>query len=81
MSIAIVSGALANKPANGGNAWTRLQWVLGLRRLGFEVYFVEQIARATASIAAGRSSAFRRAATANISAWFAGDLGSRKLRP
>lgn len=45
MSIAIVSGALANKPANGGNAWTRLQWVLGLRRLGFEVYFVEQISR------------------------------------
>jgi len=47
MSIAIVSGALANKPANGGNAWTRLQWVLGLRRLGFQVYFIEQIARQT----------------------------------
>ena len=47
MRIAIVSGALANKPGNGGNAWTRLQWVLGLRRLGFRVYFVEQIARET----------------------------------
>jgi len=47
MRIAIVSGALANKPASGGNAWTRLQWVLGLRRLGFQVYFVEQIARET----------------------------------
>jgi hypothetical protein len=47
VSIAIVSGALANKPGNGGNAWTRLQWVLGLRRLGFQVYFVEQIARET----------------------------------
>jgi hypothetical protein len=47
MSIAIVSGALANKPGNGGNAWTRLQWVLGLQRLGFEVYFVEEIARDT----------------------------------
>jgi len=47
MSIAIVSGALANKPGNGGNAWTRLQWILGLRRLGYHVYFVEQIARET----------------------------------
>ncbi len=41
--IAIVSGALANKPGNGGNAWTRLSWLVGLRRLGFDVYFVEQI--------------------------------------
>jgi hypothetical protein len=40
---AIVSGALANKPRNGGEAWVRLAWVLGLRRLGFETYFVEQI--------------------------------------
>ena len=40
----IVSGALANKPGNGGNAWTRLNWVLGLRRLGFETHFIEQIA-------------------------------------
>lgn len=40
---AIVSGALANKPFNGGNAWTRLSWVLGLRRMGFDVLFLEQI--------------------------------------
>ena len=40
---AIVAGALANKPSNGGNAWTRLQWVLGLGRLGVQVQFVEQI--------------------------------------
>ena len=43
MTIALVSGALANKPWNGGNAWTRLTWLLGLQRLGFDVYFVEQI--------------------------------------
>jgi hypothetical protein len=40
---AIVSGALANKPRSGGEAWVRLSWVLGLRRLGFDTYFVEQI--------------------------------------
>jgi hypothetical protein len=39
---AIVAGALANKPWNGGAAWTRLSWALGLRRLGVEVRFVEQ---------------------------------------
>ena len=43
MPTAIVSGALANKPRNSGNAWTRLSWVRGLQRLGYEVFFVEQI--------------------------------------
>ena len=43
MARAIVSGALANKPFNGGEAWVRLSWVLGLRRLGFDTYFVEEI--------------------------------------
>lgn len=44
MSVAVVAGALANKPRNGGEAWVRLSWVLGLRRLGFEAWLVEQIA-------------------------------------
>jgi len=43
MSVAIVAGAVANKPGNGGAAWTRLSWALGLRRLGFDVVFVEEI--------------------------------------
>jgi hypothetical protein len=40
----IVSGALANKYLNGGEAWVRLSWVLGLERLGCTVHFIEQIA-------------------------------------
>jgi hypothetical protein len=43
MPIAIVAGALANKPFSGGEAWVRLSWLLGLRRLGFDTYFVEQL--------------------------------------
>jgi hypothetical protein len=39
----LVSGAIANKHLNGGEAWARLNWLLGLRRLGCTVYFVEQI--------------------------------------
>jgi hypothetical protein len=38
----IVSGALANKPNNGGEAWVRLSWVRGFERLGFHVVFVEE---------------------------------------
>jgi hypothetical protein len=43
--IALVAGALANKPGNGGNAWTRLSWTRGLAQLGFDTYFVEQLDR------------------------------------
>jgi hypothetical protein len=42
-SLIVVAGALANKPWNGGAAWTRLSWTLGFARLGYDVYFVEQI--------------------------------------
>jgi hypothetical protein len=40
----VVSGALASKPHNGGEAWVRLSYVLGLRALGCDVHFVEQVA-------------------------------------
>jgi hypothetical protein len=43
MPLAIVAGALANKPGSGGEAWVRLSWLLGLRRLGWEVHFVERL--------------------------------------
>ncbi|MCW3050019.1 MAG: hypothetical protein JWO74_4303 [Solirubrobacterales bacterium] len=43
MSVIIVAGALANKHGNGGEAWVRLTWALGLRRLGHEVVLVEQV--------------------------------------
>lgn len=46
MTIALIAGALANKPGNGGAAWTRLSWTLGLAQLGFDVHFVEQIGAA-----------------------------------
>jgi hypothetical protein len=43
MAVAVVAGALANKPDSGGEAWVRLSWVLGLRRLGWDVWFVERL--------------------------------------
>ena len=43
MATVVVSGALANKPFNGGEAWVRLNWILGFQKLGHDVHFVEQI--------------------------------------
>jgi len=62
MSTAIISGALANKPFNGGNAWSRVSWVLGLRRLGFDVLFVEQISEDDCVDATGAPAGFKNSA-------------------
>lgn len=39
----ILAGAIANKAGQGGEAWVRLNWMLGFRQLGFDVHFVEQL--------------------------------------
>lgn len=62
MPTAIVSGALANKPFNGGEAWVRLSWILGLARLGFEVHFVEEIASEACVDEEGRPAGFGESA-------------------
>jgi len=41
----LVAGVLANKPGYGGEAWMRLSYVHGFRRLGLETSFVEEIVR------------------------------------
>jgi hypothetical protein len=43
----VVAGALAAKPGNGGEAWVRLSWVLGLRKLGFDAWLWEEVDAAT----------------------------------
>jgi hypothetical protein len=45
VTVAVIAGALASKPHNGGEAWVRLSWVLGMRRLGFDVWLVEEVPR------------------------------------
>src|SRR4051812_8505289 len=67
MGVVVISGALANKPGNGGGAWERMSWVVGLRRLGLDVYFVEQIAPHACADADGRPAPFHD--SANL-AWF-----------
>jgi len=60
MPLVIVSGALANKPYNGGNAWSRLSWLLGFKQLGFDVYFVEQIGHDACIDRQGQISPFKQ---------------------
>lgn len=37
----VVAGALAQRPFRGGHAWVFLQYLLGFRRLGWDVLFVD----------------------------------------
>ena len=39
----VVAGSLAQKPGHGGHAWVLLQYLIGFRRLGWEVTFVDQL--------------------------------------
>ena len=43
MTRIVVSGMIAAVPGHGGATWAVLQYVLGLARLGHEVYFVEAL--------------------------------------
>jgi len=56
--LVIVGGAVANKLRSGGEAWVRLSWAAGLRRLGLDVLLVEQIAPAACTDADGRPTPF-----------------------
>jgi hypothetical protein len=44
MNTVVVAGALGNKPGQAGEAWVKLSWVRGLQRLGFDIWFIEQLA-------------------------------------
>lgn len=43
MLTVVVSGMIAAVPGQGGATWAVLQYLLGLRRLGHDVYFVEPV--------------------------------------
>jgi hypothetical protein len=39
----VVAGSLAQRPGNGGHTWVLLQYVLGFRRLGYDVLFLDRL--------------------------------------
>src|SRR5438105_3890323 len=38
-----IAGSLAQRPGRGGHAWVFLQYLLGFRRLGWDVLFLDEI--------------------------------------
>lgn len=58
MTTVVVSSVIANRYLNGGNAWAVMSWVVGLKKLGFQVYFVEQISRESCVDDSGAVTAF-----------------------
>src|SRR4051812_6833453 len=54
----LFSGMIAGDPRQGGATWAVLQYLLGLRRLGHDVYFVEPVQPAS----------FRPAGTSELAA-------------
>ena len=72
----LVSGMIAGDPHQGGATWAVLQYVLGLRGLGHEVYFVEPlppsaVRSASAPLSGSVSAAYFRDVVARF------DLGDR----
>jgi hypothetical protein len=39
----VISGSIAQKPWQGGHAWVFLQYLLGFRKLGWDVLFLDQL--------------------------------------
>ncbi len=72
-TIAVVAGALANKVGNGGEAWVRPTWTLGLTRLGFDGWFVEQLAPGSTDDARDRAVRWFR----EVTDWFG--IGGRSV--
>jgi hypothetical protein len=64
MTRVIVSGAVANKHRHGGSIWVRMSWAEALRRLGFDVLFVEQVDLDGCVDAGGRPASAARSANA-----------------
>lgn len=62
MGLVVVSGAIANKLQQGGEAWVRLSYLLALRRLGHSVWFLEQIPRSACVDAQGVATTFESSA-------------------
>lgn len=75
MLTVVVAGALANKPHNGGEAWVRLSWLLGFRRLGCRIHLLEQIGRAACVDAAGRPCDFADSAALAYFRWVTDQFG------
>ena len=49
----LVGATIASFPGNGGIAWERLSWIQGFRRLGYDVFWIDELPRVHCVDAAG----------------------------
>ena len=54
----VIAGSLAQKPRQGGHTWVFLQYLLGFRRLGWDVLFLDRLDPGMCVDEAGRPSSF-----------------------
>jgi hypothetical protein len=54
----IISGTVAQRPGRGGHAWVFLQYLLGFRRLGWDVLFLDDLPPSACVDEAGKPAAF-----------------------
>jgi hypothetical protein len=57
-----IAGSLAQKPREGGHSWVFLQYLLGFRRLGWDVIFLDRLEPEMCVDEAGRPCPFERSA-------------------
>ena len=50
----VIAGSIAQKPSQAGHAWVFLQYLLGFRRLGFDVLFLDRLEPDMCTDIAGR---------------------------
>jgi hypothetical protein len=70
----ILAGMIAAVPQQGGATWAVLQYLLGLKNLGHEVYFIEPVEEASlrppgTSLARSANAAYFRHVTADFGFW------------
>src|SRR5215211_5231982 len=56
----VLAGSLAQRPGQGGHTWVFLQYLLGLRRLGWDVLFLDELLPDMCQDAAGAPCPFDR---------------------
>lgn len=56
----MVAGSVAQRPGNGGHTWVFLQYLLGFRKLGWEVLFLDRLEPEMSVDAAGRPAPLER---------------------
>ncbi len=58
VSSIVIAGSLAQRPGNGGHASVFLQWLLGFKRLGWKVLFVDRLEPEMCVDAVGQPASF-----------------------